>query len=254
MRVPAGDRALVTEAIRTAQSVGLSRTTCIEAVIPGIEYGGDAFISNARVVFVCVTRKHLDGSVVRGHTLPSSVPEHVVQSIARELERHVERVGYIDGPLNFDVMVDNDGIVRVIEMSPRSGGNWIPQLVNHVFGADLFAATLDASLGITPRLATEDRGVTASSFVLGSSAEGVLSANLDAREVLERIEGGVALEFNVGAGDAVHVMRDSGDQIGRVLFQHDPTDDFWTNAARIDDVVRPVVLRALESHEPDDSP
>lgn len=236
-KVLSSDPNAVRDAVDEAQRVGLTPTVCIERVIPGIEHGGDAFILDGRVAFLCVTEKRLQGAVVRGHTLPSSVPQSAISAIASEIQRHVNALGYDNGPLNFDVMVDGSDTVRVIEMSPRSGGNWIPQLVAHVYGTDLFDATLDASLGIAPSLAMNACTVSASAYILGTRSDGKLVADPDAAALLEKVPGGVALEFNVRRGDTVRKMRDSGDQIGRVLFEHDPAVDFWSIAAGVDSLV-----------------
>lgn len=204
-------------AIRGALDASLQGRACVEECIPGEEFGGDALVQSGKLRQVFVTRKHMRGLAVAGHSFPPGLPARLGTAVREALQAHVTAARYEDGLLNFDVMIGPDGLARVIELSPRLGGNWIPQLVRYSFGVDLFEVALALARGRPLRLEGRPRPRPAGSFVLGAHRAGVLRSLPGARELRAELPHLVEIEFDARAGDALEPLRDSSQQFGRAL-------------------------------------
>ena len=204
-------------AIERARQAGFDGRVCVEEVIPGREYGGDA-VAAAGALRAFVTEKHVVGTVVRGHHVPPGLDADGLAAIEDAIRTHAALLGVRDGILNFDVMLGPDGAPVVIEMSPRLGGNWIPQLVAHAWGVDLLGCALDLALGRAPALVAPGPARPAGSYVLGARGPGRLGRLPRFDALRAELPDLVALEWDVRAGDRVEPLRDSGEQVGRALF------------------------------------
>lgn len=51
------------------------------------------------------------------------------------------------GPYDFDIQIDENEDVHVIEMGPRNGGGWLPKVIQYATGVDLIEYTIKAALG-----------------------------------------------------------------------------------------------------------
>ncbi len=207
----------LTRAIERALAISFEGRACVEQALPGVEYGGDGVVLEGRIEFLAVTHKQMQGTVVRGHVVPSGLGEAPLATIRRELERHVRAARYEAGPLNFDLMLGPDGEARIIELSPRLGGNWIPQLVARAYGVDLFGSAIEIALGRTPQLRPQMPSAAAS-FVLASEREGRLARPLSLDAVRAQLPQLVALELDAEVGTPISPLRDSAQQVGRALF------------------------------------
>ena len=136
----------VASAFAFAQSFSSSGTVCVEEFVGGTEFGGDGILLDGELAFLAITEKHLDGFVVTGHSLPSTLAREDQDRVRKALEDCCRAVGYARGPLNFDVKVGPERVV-VLEMSARNGGNGIPAVIKRATGVDVEEATIRLALG-----------------------------------------------------------------------------------------------------------
>lgn len=221
-RVAADEPAGLSRAIDAAAAVGFEGEVIVERFIDGVEYGGDAWIEAGQVRAIFPTDKHMQDAIVRGHALPARLDGSVTDSLAALLGQHCQHAGYREGPINFDVRIDRDGRPIVLELAPRLGGNWIPQLVEWVYGIDLFAAAVASALD-RPIALSATRARRGASFVLASGRRSALPAAIPVEDVQRRVRGLERLELDVTTGATLEALRDSGQQVGRALFDLDAT-------------------------------
>ena len=164
-----------------------------------------------------MTRKDMQGTIVRGHLRPAGLSSVHHEALADTLERHVRHAGYLSGPLNFDVRLTGEGIPIVLELAPRLGGNWIPQLIAYSSGADLFEAVVRNALRESVSLEVLKLR-PAASFVIGSGEDRLLEEDIPVDDVKNAIGPLIELELDFRAGDRVEPFRDSAQQVGRALF------------------------------------
>ncbi|MEM9177187.1 MAG: ATP-grasp domain-containing protein [Myxococcota bacterium] len=207
-------------AIEEAAAIGFEGEVIVERFIEGVEHGGDAWIAEGRVSALFVTDKRMQGAIVRGHAMPSRLDAARQDALRTLLERHCQHAGYRDGPVNFDVRIGAEGPPILLELAPRLGGNWIPQLAAWSRGVDLFGATIAAAIGEAPVVEASSARAGAS-FVLAAGRHGILERDVDVDAVGRAVPALVHLELDVAAGDPLEALRDSGQQIGRALFDLD---------------------------------
>ena len=102
---------------------------CFEERLPGVEVGGNALLSDGRIVFLAVSQKFMGGFLVRGHAYPHALAPQQESAVRGELEKTCAALGYATGALNFDVMIDGD-VATVIELGARLGGNGLTEMTS----------------------------------------------------------------------------------------------------------------------------
>ena len=194
---------------------------CIEECIEGVEVGGDGILVDGKLAFVAITHKYFNGLVVTGHRLPTNISTCDQQRVVDALETCCRTMGYLNGPLNFDVLVSDDA-ATIIEMSPRNGGNGIPSVIERATGMDVETATLQHALNQpwqTGGAQTCYRGC--GSLVFGSMAQGKLKSACAVEEISREIEEVFELVYAVRPGERVRPFVHNGNLIGYVLFDCD---------------------------------
>lgn len=134
-----------------ALAASRSGTIILEDFLPGREVGGDIFLVDGEIIGGCVTNKYLDRFTVVGHSVPSSLTTREQSAVLGLVAETCRAIGVFDGPVNFDVIINNDvaELPVVLEMSPRTGGNGIPELVELSTGFDIYEATIKHALGLS---------------------------------------------------------------------------------------------------------
>lgn len=212
---------------------------CLEEALPGVEMGGDALLAEGTIVSIAVTRKYLDRQVVTGHRLPDGRPEAEAARIETALEEACKRLGYRDGPLNFDVMVTPE-TVTIIEMSPRNGGNGLTDLIRLGASVDMEERLVDAALGrpLPALRPTPLRG--AGVVLLGSRRAGHLERLPDLEQWRNHCPEVVDVVCGKRPGDRVEPFTHNGHALGHVLFRCRDEADYARIARRLAEVELPV--------------
>lgn len=227
----------VASAFAFAQSFSSSGTVCVEEFVGDREVGGDGILLDGKLAFLAITEKHLDGFVVTGHSLPSTLAREDQDRIRKALEDCCRAVGYARGPLNFDVKVGPERVV-VLEMSARNGGNGIPAVIKRATGVDVEEATIRLALGEAwrpPEGKGRPRG--AASLVFGSRSGGTLVNAGSFAQVQQKVPELVELNLAVPLGNPVKPFEHNGNLIGYAVFDCEPPASYADVAARIKDAL-----------------
>ncbi|MBN1831740.1 MAG: ATP-grasp domain-containing protein [Deltaproteobacteria bacterium] len=162
----------------------------VEEFIPGPEFSCDFLLYEDHTLIVRETGKvkmprQTFGSVL-AYTFPlSSKEREPLQDLHPILERAARVLGYTQGHFMADFIV-REGQVVLLEMTPRPGGNSIPDLLETAIGLDLIRIHLDMvsgkldSLGPVP-LPSE----SSASIHLYAANEGTIT-HLDSSQILSQ--------------------------------------------------------------------
>jgi biotin carboxylase len=219
IRLGTNDEQSARHAFDRARSFSRSGTVCVEEFIEGIEVGGDAILIDGEIAFIAITHKHLEGFVVRGHSLPTNVSASAQQAVTDALEETCCALGYRTGPLNFDAIVSPNDEVTLLEISPRNGGNGIGAVIERATGVDVAEATIRIALGETP--AFPNRGEVrrgCGSYVFGSDRGGHLLQIASAEELRRRVPQVFDVMYAVPIGSPVDRFEHNGNLLGVALF------------------------------------
>lgn len=206
----------IREAYRHAANFSRSGKVCAEEFIPGKEVGGDAFLVGGSLGFFTTTCKHMDGVLVRGHSLPGDLARHQDALVQEEILRIASALEYRDGPMNFDVMV-GDCSATAIEIGLRNGGNGILDLVYHSEGVDLYQTLIRYAMREPVSVGRVKSARTASSFVFGSSCAGVLKRVPSLAEIQRAVPEVRDMVVAKKLGDRVDTFVHNANLIGYLL-------------------------------------
>ncbi len=216
-----------------------SGMVCVEEFISGTEVGGDAIFVGGKLAFIAITHKRLDGLVVTGHSLPTNISVGDQRRVKATLERCCSALVYSDGPLNFDVIVTPERIV-ILEMSPRNGGNGIPEVIERATGIDVQVAKLRIALGESAQLPDAGelcvRGV--GSWIFGSDYGGVLKSIRGFEEIQADVPEVFQLFLALKPGCMVNRFDHGGNLLGYAVFDCETQAIYNSIATRIKHALR----------------
>ncbi|WP_217521007.1 ATP-grasp domain-containing protein [Vibrio metschnikovii] len=107
----------------------------------GFQIGGDAYIGNNKIEFVCFGEQQVDSSVNEhvpcGMIFPAKISLEIEKKIIKEINRLARLLDLKNIIINIEVMVDVEDNVYLMEIGPRSGGNFIHKAISELTGIDL---------------------------------------------------------------------------------------------------------------------
>ncbi len=111
---------------------------------------GDGYYQDGKIIFIYFGDGHFynDKNFMApwGETFPSSHNKEILDVAKNKLESILQLSGFSRGPFNFDVIITKDNKVFILEIGPRSGGNFIPTIIKKQTGVDMIGAEVEASI------------------------------------------------------------------------------------------------------------
>jgi biotin carboxylase len=142
------------EKVGYALSFSRSKRFIIEEYVDkyGYQIAGDGFSVNGKLVFRCFANEHFESSldnpfVPIGESWPYNMPKYIHQKINDEIQRLLTLLGMKTGAYNFDIRIDRNENVYLMEIGPRNGGNLIPQVTEYATGVNMVEYTIRAAMG-----------------------------------------------------------------------------------------------------------
>ena len=182
--------------------------------------GGDIFVVNGRIVQWGLMNCHRDSSVNPlvpvGKSYPPLIDDTDLQEAKRTLQRLIDELKIKFGPMNVELIVDQQGKVFLIDIGPRSGGNMIPDLLGMIFNCDVVEMCVKVAMGEkidvqmmegTPFFATHN---------LHSNKDGIFE-RIDFSNELEPYI--IRKNIYKKRGDIVHYFSNAADALGIVFFK-----------------------------------
>jgi len=118
----------------------------------GYQVAGDGFIIDGNLVFRCFGNDHFDGNglnkfVPISASFPYNQPKRIHKKIHNEIQRLLSLLNMKSGAYNFDIRIDKEENVYLMEVGPRNGGNFIPQVIRYATGIDMIEYTIKSAMG-----------------------------------------------------------------------------------------------------------
>ncbi|WP_243087904.1 ATP-grasp domain-containing protein [Streptomyces sp. 891-h] len=199
---------------------GQQRTPAVllEELLDGPEVSVETVSRAGTVHVVGVTDKSVGGApafIETGHMFPAALTADQAEAAEQTASAALKALGLVDGVVaHTEIKLTADG-PRVVEVNPRPAGNRITELVRHVTGIDLAAASVEVSLGHEPDLRRKDTG-------LRSAAIGFLVP--ETAGTLEALDGGElrtaqdVLELHLAeSGKQVKAAGSNNEYLGHVM-------------------------------------
>lgn len=232
--VPPGSREEIQKAFNGALSFSRAGIVCVEEFVAGTEVGGDGFMLDGKLRYKAVTHKHKRGVVVTGHSLPDDLSDPARQAVFDEIEKCCVKLGYNDGPVNYDVVAHDRG-ATVLEIGPRNGGNGIAELMSYGKGLEVLDVGIQFAMGgpMGPDL-SGDACKGCGSLIFGSSRAGVLKNIATREEVMARVGEVLECAFIKKPGDQIEKFEHGGAILGYAVFKCPSPPDYTKIADRVE--------------------
>ncbi len=139
------------EAVRRAIGVSFEKKAIVEGFISGSEYSFESISVGGAHRRLAVTKKYTTGVpnyIEVGHVEPSGLSEEICAIAEDSVFRALDALGIRDGASHAEFKVDDQGMVHLIEIGARMGGDCIgSDLVFLSTGYDYVKMVIQVSLG-----------------------------------------------------------------------------------------------------------
>jgi biotin carboxylase len=147
----------------------------------GYQIAGDGLSINGELVFRLFGNDHFDPNGINtfvpvSASFPYNMPEWIHEKIHGEIQRLITLLHMGNCTYNFDIRIDKDFNVYLMEIAPRDGGNYIPQVIKHLTGVDLVEYSVRMAMGesVHAPKAVEPNGFAAY-YAVHSNQDGILA-------------------------------------------------------------------------------
>lgn len=195
------------------------RTVLLEAFMTGDEVSVESVSCRGETTILGVTDKSVTGSpyfIENGHMFPAQLGEALREATTELVRNALQAVGYDHGVAHTEVKLTADG-PRIVEINPRTAGNYIVELMKRVTDIDLLHAFVDLALGNKPALSVKDTGVVSAAVMFLVPPQGGLIAGLQEAEALERDDRISRIRLEPCVGKTVPAPIDNACYLGHVV-------------------------------------
>lgn len=250
------------EKLEAAMQFSRSGRIIVEAYVEklGYQVAGDGLSIDGQLVFRCFANDHFDASGANPYvpvsaSFPYHQPPEVHEKIHREIQRLLTLLQMKSSAYNFDIRVDSDLHVYLMEVAPRDGGNYIPQVIEHLTGVNLVEYAVRLAMGerVASPAMLQPQGF-ASYFAVHSRFDGVL----DRIEIPDAIrKNHVIAECSLAQpGTQVKAFTGANTALGCLLMKFDSMDQMLDMMDHPDHWIRVVLkekadARSLEREDLD---
>lgn len=126
-----------------------SKTAIVESFIKSklCQLHGDGIVYNGELKYLELGDQRFKDNVPIGTSLPSHADSKNIGRIKDDVRKMLSESGFKYGGINVEARIDTYGIPYIIEIGPRSGGNYIPQLMEAATGYPVMENALRMSVG-----------------------------------------------------------------------------------------------------------
>lgn len=197
------------EKLEYAMSFSKAKKIIVEEFVEkfGYQVAGDGFSIDGKLVFRYFANDHFNSKCLNpfvpiSASFPYNMPENVHSKIHNEIQRLITLLNMKTCTYNFDVRIDKNQNIYLMEVAPRNGGNYIPQIIKYATGLDLvdYAVRIAAGEEIQFASIQKSEGFWAY-YAVHSLKDGILDYVKIKQDVLEN---------NIVEN---HILKKSGDEV-----------------------------------------
>ena len=196
----------------------------------GYQVSGDGFSINGELIFRCFANNHYEESssssnpfVPVGASWPYNMPERIHKKIHDEIQRVLNLLSMNSGAYNFEVFIDKNENIFIMEIGARNGGDWLPQVIQYATGIDMVEYTIKAALGedCSDLKMVQPKGYW-SVYIINSPKNGIFEGIEIQEELRSNI---VEHEMLVSKGDIVSSFTGAHEKLGMMILKFPSLDD-----------------------------
>ena len=199
-----------------------SSTVIIENFLhkEGMQICGDGYFEDSILKNFTTGDGHFyddsSNKVPYAESFPSTHSNEIISKAKLIIEKILKKAGYEKGPINFDIIVV-DNMPFIVEIAPRTGGNYIPDVIKKHNGVDLLRATLNTYSDKHYKFDEQEGNIKyVSSYMIHSLKEGNFVSLQIKEDLLPYIYDKI---LYVQKGDMVKEFTQGSHAIGNIKFQ-----------------------------------
>lgn len=215
------------EALAHAMSFSRDKRIIVEDYLEayGYQIAGDGLSVDGKLVFRYFANDHFDPACVNpfvpiSASFPYNMPAHVHDKIHGEIQRLLTLLDMKTCTYNFDIRIDENYNVYLMEIAPRDGGNYIPQCIRYATGVDLVECSVRAAMGepIHGDISMDGTGFWAY-YAVHSLRDGILKRIEIDEQVLKNniVENHILRQ----PGDRIHAFTGANTTLGILVMKFD---------------------------------
>lgn len=152
-------------ALELAMSFSRGKRIIVEDYLEayGYQVAGDGLSVDGKLVFRYFANDHFDRACVNpfvpiSASFPYNMPQWVQDKIHDEIQRLLTLLKMQTCTYNFDIRIDDQYHVYLMEIAPRDGGNYIPQIIRYATGVDLVEFAVRGAMGEELEIPEDTKG------------------------------------------------------------------------------------------------
>ncbi len=235
------------DAVEEAFSYSRMKRIVIEEFVQkkGYQVSGDGFSVDGKLVFTSYGNELYSGKGTReyvalGEFWPSLLTPEMKDKVDGELQKLITALGMKTCAYNIEVIIDEHDNVLILELGPRNGGSYIPQLIQYATGVDLVEYTILGAVGEDcSALKMEPTVGCFSNYMIYSTVSGKyreiwFEESFKEKNLLE-------VHCTYKPGDEVTAYQNTTHSLGTILFRADSIEEMMEITADMHSYYRVVV-------------
>lgn len=221
------DKVELYNAVEEALSYSRKKRFIIEEFIEkkGYQVSGDGFSIDGKLVFTSYGNELYSANGTReyvalGEFWPSLLTTDIKKKIDDELQRLITALHMKTSAYNIEVIIDKNDDIYILELGPRNGGSYIPQLIKYATGIDLVKYTIMAYMGEDcSELSMAETTGYFSNYMIYSTESGQYRGIWFDKEFKEKNL--LDVYCTAKEGEEVHAYQNTSHSLGTILFRTD---------------------------------
>lgn len=219
-----------TEKLEYAMSFSRGHKIIVEEFVEkfGYQIAGDGLSIDGKLVFRCFANDHFDPECVNpfvpvSASFPYNMPDEVQAKIHSEIQRLLTLLDMGTTTYNFDMRIDKDYNVYLMEVAPRDGGNYIPDIIRYCTGVDLVECAVKAAMGDSlDGVKMKPYDTFYAYYAVHSYKDGILrSIDIDEKAKAKIVENHIIVK----EGDKISAFTGANTTLGILLMKFDSMEE-----------------------------
>ncbi|TNJ62510.1 ATP-grasp domain-containing protein [Paenibacillus hemerocallicola] len=194
-------------------------TYLLEEYMNGEEVSVESVSYYGETAILGITDKSVTGTpyfIENGHMFPAKLSDETRIAVTQFVRDALKAAGFDHGIAHTEVKLTAEG-PRIVEINPRTAGNYIVELIQRVTGIDLLQAFVDLSLGMEPVLAAKDCGIASAAVMFLVPPRSGTLTRTQGIESLESDEHVVRYKIENCTGKFIETPIDNACYLGHVV-------------------------------------
>lgn len=211
----------------------------------GYQVSGDGFSVDGKLVFTSYGNELYSGKGTReyvalGEFWPTLLTPEQKDKVDKAIQDLITALGMKTSAYNIEVILDKDDNVYVLELGPRNGGSYIPQLIQYATGVDMVEYTIKAAGGLdcSDLKMAETKGFWSNYMILSKKSGKFKELWFDEKFREKNL---LDVYCTCQSGQAVFAYQNTAHSLGTILFKADSLEEMVELTSNIGEYYRVVI-------------